>query len=50
MKRLLYILLFVPGALFGQELYNIVDNNFLDYLQEAYPDVIVNDSLDISAT
>ena len=42
MKRLLYILIFIPIAGLGQELYNIPDTNFLDYLQENYPEVIVN--------
>ena len=49
MKKLLNILLFIPLAGLGQELYNIPDNNFLDYLQETYPEVIVNDSLDTDA-
>ena len=49
MKNLLYILLFVPLALFGQELYNIPDANFRSYLQEEHPEVIVNDSLDTNA-
>ena len=49
MKKLLNILLFIPLAGLGQELYNIPDNNFLDYLKETYPEVIVNDSLDTDA-
>jgi len=49
MKKLLYILLFVPLALFGQEndLYHIPDTAFLSLLQANHPDVIYNDSLDI---
>ena len=49
MKNLLCLLIFIPIAGLGQELYNIPDNNFLDYLQENYPEVIVNDSLDTDA-
>ena len=51
MKKLIYILLFVPVALFGQEedLYSIPDPDFLYYLEDSYPQVIVNDSLSINA-
>ena len=49
MKKLLYILLFVPFSLFGQEsnLYHIPDPDFLSWLQENHPTVITNDSLNI---
>ena len=51
MKKLLYFLLFVPLALFGQEnnLYNIPDTAFLNYLKQIHPELFVNDSLDIDA-
>ena len=51
MKKLLYILLFVPIALFGQEnnLYHIADSAFLGFLEENHPKVITNDSLNIDS-
>ena len=52
MKKLLSILLIVPFFTFGQDsnLYFIEDSIFLAYLQENYPQIIVNDSLDVFST
>lgn len=44
--------MFIPFLGYGQvdDLYFIEDQNFLAFLQEHYPQTIVNDSLDINAT
>ena len=49
MKKILLLLLTLPLFSFGQEnnLYHITDTNFLAFLQEVHPEVIVNDSLDV---
>jgi len=49
MKKILLLLLALPLFSFGQEnnLYHITDTNFLAFLQEVHPEVIVNDSLDV---
>jgi len=50
MKKILLILLTLPLFAFGQEnnLYHIPDTNFLAFLQGMHPEVIVNDSLDVT--
>ena len=52
MKKIFYSLILLPLLGYGQanNLYFIEDSNFLAYLQENYPQTIVNDSLDINAT
>lgn len=52
MKKLLYILLFIPLAFFGQDsnLYHIPDTAFVSWLKENQAEVMVGDSLDINAT
>ena len=51
MKKILLLLIALPLFAFGQEnnLYHIPDANFLAYLQNTYPEVILNDSLDVDA-
>ena len=48
MKKILYILLFVPFVVFGQNnLVYLPDASFVNFLEELNADLIVNDSLDV---
>ena len=54
MKRLLFFFIgfifLIPQAIAQYNLYPIEDPSFLNYLQNNYPEIIVNDSLDTDAT
>ena len=48
MKKLLYVLIFIPFTVFGQNnLVYLPDTSFVNFLEELDADLIVNDSLDI---